>query len=47
MKSLLLVLVILATLALSADPDEFLNVSQLIISKGYRVEDHSVITQDG
>lgn len=32
---------------LNSDPDMYLNVSQLILSKGYLVEEHQVVTEDG
>jgi hypothetical protein len=32
---------------LTSDPDMFLNVTQLILSKGYVVEEHQVVTSDG
>lgn len=45
---LVVVVVGLADLASSpSDPDEFVNTTELIRSKGYPAEEHQVTTQDG
>ena len=57
MRSILLSILMTFTLALvflgfaelthTSDPDEYINTTLLIRSKGYPAEEHTVVTQDG